>query len=72
MDGTAVESRLTAARNAAIDCRVAGAADDADLRRLLRENAMGGWVSVSLEREPRYFAPLLEGVARAIHDLGID
>jgi len=63
MDGTVVESRLSAVSHTAIDCRVAGAADDADLRRLLRENAMGGWVSVSLEREPRYFAPLLEGEA---------
>ena len=36
---------------------VADASDDADLRALLRSNPMGGWVSLSLEREPTYFAP---------------
>jgi len=55
------ESRLTAARSEAIDCRVAGPADDADLRRLLRGNPMGGWVTVALEREPHYFAELIAG-----------
>ena len=30
---------------------VAGRDDDADIRRLLRENALGGWVRLSLERE---------------------
>jgi hypothetical protein len=30
-------------------------ADDADLRALLRDNAMHGWVAMSLEREPSYF-----------------
>jgi ribosomal protein S18 acetylase RimI-like enzyme len=29
--------------------------DDADLRALLRDNAMQGWVALSLEREPSYF-----------------
>lgn len=61
MDGTTVESRLTAVAGTTLDCRVAGPADDADLRRLLRENPMGGWVSVSFEREPRYFTPLMPG-----------
>jgi hypothetical protein len=60
MDGAVAEGRLTAAASAAIDCRVAGPEDDADLRGLLRENAMGGWVTVSLEREPRYFAKLIK------------
>ena len=36
--------------------RLATADDDADLRRLLRENAMPGWVEMSIEREPSYFA----------------
>jgi hypothetical protein len=38
-----------------IDFRVATAADDPDLRRLLRENPMPGEISVSLEREPDVF-----------------
>ncbi len=38
-----------------IDFRVATAADDPDLRRLLRENPMQGEISVSLEREPDVF-----------------
>jgi hypothetical protein len=35
---------------------VADRADDADIRRLLRENALGGWIRLSLEREPDAFA----------------
>lgn len=36
--------------------------DDADLRALLREQPMDGWVSLTLEREPDYFsAAALEG-----------
>jgi hypothetical protein len=31
-------------------------ADEADVRRLLRENELGGWVRLSLEREPDAFA----------------
>ena len=31
---------------------VARGEDDADIRRLFRENALGGWVRLSLEREP--------------------
>lgn len=31
---------------------VARQEDDADIRRLFRENALGGWVRLSLEREP--------------------
>jgi hypothetical protein len=31
---------------------VARPEDDADIRRLFRENALGGWVRLSLEREP--------------------
>ena len=31
---------------------VAGPEDDDDIRRLLRENAVGGAISISLEREP--------------------
>jgi hypothetical protein len=39
-----------------IDYRLATPADDADLRRLLREQAMPGWVSLTMTREPDYFA----------------
>jgi len=35
---------------------VANGSDDADIRRLLRENAMPGRISLSFEREPNYFA----------------
>ncbi len=34
---------------------VAGRDDDGDIRRLLRENAIGGWIRLSLEREPDAF-----------------
>lgn len=44
-----------------INFQVATPADDADLRTLLRANPMGGWVSVAMEREPRYFAELIDG-----------
>jgi hypothetical protein len=39
-------------------CRFAVATrnDDADIRRLLRENPMPGTISISLERQPDYFA----------------
>ena len=59
MDGSVAEGRIAARHG--IACRVATARDDADLRALLRDNAMGGWVSVALEREPRYFADLIAG-----------
>jgi hypothetical protein len=36
--------------------RRANAADDADLRRLLRENPMGGWIQLAFAREPSAFA----------------
>jgi hypothetical protein len=35
---------------------VADREDDADIRRLLRENPLGGWIRLSLEREPDAFA----------------
>jgi len=36
--------------------RLATAVDDDRLRRLLRDNGMPGWVEMSIEREPSYFA----------------
>ncbi len=45
-----------------ISFRLAGPEDDAEIRRLLRDNAMSGGISLSLEREPSYFAAAaLEG-----------
>ncbi len=36
--------------------RLATEADDAAIRRLLRENGMPAWVEMTMEREPSYFA----------------
>ncbi len=36
--------------------RLAGRGDDADIRRLLRENATDGWIRLALAREPDAFA----------------
>jgi hypothetical protein len=38
-----------------LEFAVATRRDEADLRCLLRDNPMGGWVSLSLQREPDYF-----------------
>ncbi len=51
-----LERELTVVRAGRADFAVAGEADDADIRRLLRDNPMPGKVSLSLEREPHYFA----------------
>ncbi len=51
MDGTVADRELSRA----VRFAVAGAADDAAIRRLLRENPMRGAVSVTFEREPDYF-----------------
>jgi len=51
MDGHAVESELGAVTGN-VRFSLATAEDDADMRRLLRENPMPGRVSISLEREP--------------------
>lgn len=62
MDGTALARALTApparawapptARAGRFDIDVAGDGDEAEIRRLLRESAFAGQVSLSLEREP--------------------
>jgi len=41
--------------------QVAGSANDAQLRRLLRENPLPAGISLSMEREPSYFAGLAVG-----------
>jgi hypothetical protein len=51
-----IERELTGTRSGRIGFAVARADDDADIRRLLRENPMPGVISLSLEREPSYFA----------------
>lgn len=60
MDGSVAESRLRAVSSGVV-CRPASVVDDADLRALLRGNPMGGWVSIAMAREPRFFAPLIAG-----------
>jgi hypothetical protein len=45
-----------------VTCRAAQPADDAELRRILRENPFPGSISLSFEREPNYFqASAVEG-----------
>jgi len=51
-----VEDRVRDGKQAPPLIELADPGDDADLRRLLRESPMPGWISVSLEREPDYFA----------------
>ena len=53
MAGTALDRELSAATRTRF--AVATEADDPAIRRLLRENAMEGAVSLTLEREPDYF-----------------
>jgi hypothetical protein len=60
MAGAAGEGGLRAGGlsrgDGAVRFALATPADDAELRRLLRENPMKGRISISLEREPSYFA----------------
>ena len=56
MAGTVLERELTLARASRVRFDVANRADDAELRRLIRETPMPGHISISLEREPNYFA----------------
>jgi len=56
MAGNVIERQLTRTRTGRIRYTVATPNDDAEIRRLLRENPMPGRISLSLEREPNYFA----------------
>jgi len=60
MDGITAAGQLTAPHHShadgAVRFEIASAQHDATLRRLLRENPMPGRISLSLEREPSYFA----------------
>ena len=63
MAGAAHQGRVTdeAYEAQGLVYRLAGPEDEAELRGLLRGNPLAGWVALSLEREPDYFAPLLRG-----------
>jgi hypothetical protein len=51
-----IERELIGAKAGRVHFTVATGSDDADIRRLLRENPMPGRISLSFEREPNYFA----------------
>lgn len=54
MAGAVLERELTRTHN--VEFTVANRSDDSAIRHLLRANPMAGSISVSLEREPDYFA----------------
>ena len=56
MAGTTLDRKLTPARHGRVPFALATPADDVDIRRLLRENPMPGRITLTLEREPDYFA----------------
>jgi hypothetical protein len=61
MDGAAASGQLMAGHddrrvNNGLHFEIASAEHDASLRRLLRENPIPGPISISLEREPEFFA----------------
>lgn len=56
MAGAILDRELRAARTSRVRFDIATRDDDAGIRRLLRENPMPGRISISLEREPDYFA----------------
>ena len=56
MAGTTLDRKLMTARTGRVPFALATQADDADIRRLLRENPMPGQITLTLEREPDYFA----------------
>lgn len=56
MAGKTLDRKLTTAPTGFAAFALAKQADDADIRRLLRENPMPGQISLTFEREPDYFA----------------
>jgi hypothetical protein len=56
MAGAILERELAATSRHGVEFAVANRTDDTEIRRLLRANPMAGSISVSLEREPDYFA----------------
>ena len=51
-----IDRELTATQSGRTHFAIATQSDGAEIRRLLRENPMAGAISLSLEREPDYFA----------------
>ena len=64
MAGTTLKSELTGTRISGVSFDIADRYDDADIRHLLVETPMAGQISISLEREPSYFADV--GIADEI------
>ncbi len=56
MAGTTLDRQLTIAGRVQAPFALATPAQDADIRRLLRENPMAGKITLTFEREPDYFA----------------
>src|SRR5258708_2456522 len=56
MAGAILYRELRSTRASRVRFDIATHADDASIRHLLRENPMPGQISISLEREPDYFA----------------
>jgi hypothetical protein len=56
MAGATLERKLMMARPTRVEFALATRADDAEIRRLLRENPTSGQIALTFEREPDYFA----------------
>lgn len=56
MAGATLDRKLMLARPARVKFTLATRADDAEIRRLLRENPTAGRITLTFEREPDYFA----------------
>ena len=65
MERAAVTCELKQKRGS-VEFSIAAPEDDAEIRRLLRENPMRGAISISLEREPNYFKGCSLGASRDI------
>lgn len=65
----AVAVSLVNPGKAGVTFALAGRSDEAELRKLLRENPMPGWLSLSYEREPDYF--LADSVQGERHDTAV-
>lgn len=69
MERTALACELRPATNS-VEFSIVSPRDDAEIRRLLRENPIQGAVTISLEREPDYFRGCSLGSAREITIVG--
>ena len=67
MAGNPPHGAMSEARYGRLLYRLAGPADEADLRALLRAQPLPGWISLAFTREPDYFAAApLEGERHAV------